>query len=182
MQVSGNLPMGEAQKACKLLMRRVFGWKRYFAAIYFCALSILMFGGASVFYSPKSEINFGWIWFFACLVVGLIAYQVIWKKIAFSTFQDRGAPAVSAITYSVTDRGLVLNSEESEQLFYWSAVSELTMNRTYCVFIVRGMGYVIPRRFFSDRTVEQDFLVEAWTHMTPEARARGANLPAYLTA
>lgn len=156
--VSGDLPLGEPQKICAMLSRRVFGWRRYvplISALVLIVLIYVMSVALSALGVPSLVTALAAL---VALVAGLRAIQWLSRKATSQALRERGSAASHVITYSLVPQGLKCASERGENLCYWSAIDEVARTRDHWVFMTLGMGYVLPRRFFNNTLEEQRFV------------------------
>lgn len=111
---------------------------------------------------------------FACigLVVGLLIIQRLTGPAMRKALAERGQAYEQALALHLTPQGLVYELADLTMTARWPCVTDLYRTRKYWVFLVQSSAMVLPRRFFATPEAEHDFIVEAMSRMTDEARAR----------
>lgn len=109
--------------------------------------------------------------------MGLIRYRQ-WS--IGRALKARGKTLVTPVTFTADDLGLGMDSPEAQMRLAWSAVTDLLRTKAHWVFVVGGMGYCLPRRFFASIEDERAFIRSAMARLSEGARERSGKAAAFV--
>lgn len=172
MEVSGSLAVGESGVALTYIKaRRGLSPRQIKLILVACASAVGIPVGAWV-----SE---SWLWAgvsveFAIvgLIVGVFVVQVLSGPALRKSLAQRGQKHVLPLTLRLTPDALVYDLDDLVMTARWSCVTDLFKTRKHWVFLVQSSAMVLPRRLFATPDAERDFIGQALSRMTAEARAR----------
>lgn len=170
MEVTGEVGINEGQKACAPLRKHLFGAKRFMPWVFLLSYLAALVGVVTLFdrFAPR--------WSLVGILVLAAAAYALWirycRRMGPKAWMERGVPPLTTVSFRLEGERLVIVGPNSETRLHWSAVSQITRDKTYWLFIGPGLAYFLPVRFFTDREAEQAFLDACLERLTPEARAR----------
>ena len=171
MEVSGEIAMADAQRACAPLGKRLYGWKRLGGLAYLIPALFLGLLAQTVV-DWFIEGGFGIIAFFATLAAGTWVAVRQTRNIQRRAWEKRGVPSLSTIRYRATDEGLHFIGPLAETRLSWAGLTEIAPGGQAWLFIGQGVAHFLPKRIFSGADAECAFLAECLARMTPQSRAR----------
>ena len=179
--VRGDLPLGEAQKACGLINRRILGWRRIVPLVSGLGLGLLICLGVSLLHQLGVPAALAVLAAPVLFVLGMVGIRRLCGASTNQALRHRGAPSSHRVSYEVSPEGFRVNSDVAESLYYWTAIDELACSRDHWVVLVLGMGLVAPRRFFATPLDEKEFVQAIFDKLSPEARARSHGAAQFLS-
>ena len=185
MQISGEMTIGETRSARVLMRRILLGWKRFSPWLYLGAFAGLIVGLFELGPLMPARLG-GSTTVFVVFVVGVAGTYwgyFWWTRASVSEGWRRvGLQKSSMIAFSATPEAFRVESAVATTTVPWSGVYMVAPNRRYWIFMIPGVAYCIPKRFFPSPTSEVDFLREVWDALPAEARARSGLLKDRLSA
>jgi len=185
MQISGEMTIGETRSARVLMRRVLLGWKRFSPWIYFGVFAALIAGLFELGPLMPSRLGGSATVFviFAVGVAGTYWGYLWWARTSVSDGWRRvGLQKASTIAFSATPDSFTVESSVAKTTVPWAGVYMVAPNRRYWIFMIPGIAYCVPKRFFSSPTSEVEFLREVWDALPAEAQARSGQLKDRLSA
>jgi YcxB-like protein len=185
MQVSGEMTIGETRSARVLMRRVLLGWKRFSPWIYFGVFAALIVGLIELGPLMPSRLG-GSATVLVIYVVGVVGTYwgyFWWTRTSVSDGWRRvGLQKASTIAFSATPDSFTVETSVAKTTVPWAGVYMVAPNRRYWIFMIPGIAYCVPKRFFATPNSETEFLAAVWDGLPPEARARSNQLQARLAA
>jgi hypothetical protein len=182
-EVGGEYRLGEAKGAEWLLSKRVSGFGLGAFAIYVAGLVIAAFTVPYLVDLALPEAVTGGAHLLLIVVV-CVAFILGWQRWRRANLVKgwvaRGVQNPSPTTFRIEDAVLVVAGAQSEIRVDWNAVSEIARGQAFWCLIGPGLGYCLPKRFFSDEAAERAFLRAALARMSEAARARSREATAFV--
>jgi hypothetical protein len=175
MEVSGETRLGETTAAGQLLARKLMGRGWGPLAVYLIALAAVLMLSSTVLplFLSEAEVGIGAPALVILTAVGGFWLFMKWRLRSLVTgWQARGVPMLSAVTFRIDPDAMQVDNAGVHVRCLWPGVSELAQTKLHWVFIVPGLAYCVPKRFFATPAEERAFVRAALERMTPEARAR----------
>jgi uncharacterized membrane protein len=184
MQISGEMTVGETRSARALMRRILLGWKRFGLLIY-CGVSAALIVGL-IELGPLMPAWLGgqastFIVFFAAVVGAYCGYLWWMRTSVTSGWRRLGLQKASKVVFSATPDAFTIEGTATKTSVPWSGVYMVAPNRGYWIFMIPGIAYCVPKRFFTSPTSEVEFLREVWDALPTEAQARSVQLKASLS-
>ena len=118
--------------------------------------------------------------FLATIFALVIGFQRLDRWQMRRLMAARGLHDANPVAFTISNEGLRMESEFSDTILKWPAVSEIVPLPLYWMIIVGRNGYLIPRRSFSNSEDERAFASEIMRHLGPEAIERSDDATAFL--
>lgn len=181
MEVSGQVSMADAQRACAPLGKRLHGWRRYAGLI---VLIPVVFAGllAQTIFDFFVEGGFGIFAFLISLGVGFFLMLKVGYSMTQKSWSKRGVPLASTVTYRLLDDGILFEAPFAATHVKWLGVTEIAPGRDAWLFITQGAAHFLPRRLFQSKLDESAFLAACLNRMTPEAQGRSVEAAALIAS
>ena len=185
MQISGEMTIGETRFAQPALQKILLGWRRFGYLVYFGLLVFILFvvGELGKYLpGPIAGSPFEPILLMAA-VFGVWRGYVWWARTSVTAGWRRlGAPDLSKVTFEAAPDAFVIDTPGYKVSIPWNGVLMVGPDRSYWIFMIRGLAYCVPKRFFASPDAESAFLDQVWAALPPEAQARSRLLKARLAA
>jgi hypothetical protein len=184
MYVSGEMTIDETLTVQPALQSILLGRRRYAYLLYLGALAFIVFGIGShtipmlgfIYGSPLEPI---------AAIAAIYAFwrgYLWWSRSSLTAGWRRiGASFVSSATFEVATDAFVIDTPDYKVSIPWSGVLLVDPDRRYWLFMVRGVAYCLPKRFFSSPKAELEFLNGVWASLSPAAQARSPQLKSRLS-
>lgn len=182
MQASGVMKLGETASASWALSRaNGFGILAY--VVYLAGLMAAMMGATTLASAVLPEAVAGALGLPIIAGVGVVGVLAMmrWRRWRMRKTQAaRGGPVDTPVTFRIEEDALILEQPHALVRVGWPGVSEVLALKAYWVFVVSGMGYCLPRRFFVDAAAERAFIRAVLQRMEPAARERSPKAAAFV--
>lgn len=93
---------------------------------------------------------------------------------------ERGQAYEQQLTFRLTPEGIVYDLTDLTMVARWSCVTDLYQTRKYWVFLVQSSAIVLPRRLFTAREDELNFIARAVSQMPAAAQERSPDATKFL--
>ena len=186
--VEGQIHVGEANAACGRIRKSQIGLPWYLIGVLLIPIFAIAGGFAeegvrSALGRPVAQSALGDL---IGLVIGGWLYLNLCRRLSVAQFRKqlhaRGLPLDMPSRFELTPEQLVHTGHGMTTSADWSGVTELFRVKGYWIFMAVSLPFVVPERFFADRRSEREFIAEALSRMSPEARARSADASKFLEA
>ena len=106
------------------------------------------------------------------LIIGALVVQRISGPLMRKALTERGQAYEQQLTFRLTPEGIVYDLTDLTIAARWSCVTDLYQTRKYWVFLVQSSAMVLPRRLFTAREDELNFIARAVSQMPAAAQER----------
>jgi hypothetical protein len=183
MQADGEMRMGEAASAASWALSRANGFGILGYLVYFVVYFAVLMGVINLAERLLPPMWSGLLILPLILVTAVggiygMTRMRLWRM--SRTQVARGGVALTPVSYRLDEDALEVRQPHALTRVEWPGVSELMSLKQHWVFVVSGMGYCLPRRFFADVAAERAFIRAALGRLSGEARSRSAKAAAFV--
>jgi YcxB-like protein len=179
MDVSGEMTIGETRSARALMRRVLLGWKRFGLLIYLGLYGMIL--AAFLKLAPLVPDSLGGrnatlVAFVLSVIAAYWGYLWWVRTSATSAWRRLGQQRVSKVVFSATSDAFTIEGPTTKTSVAWSGVYMVAPDRRYWIFMIPGMAYCVPKRFFDSPNSETQFLTAVWEALPADARTRSTHL------
>lgn len=182
MQVSGQMQMGETAAASWALSRAngfgMLSFIVYLAAVVVAMLVVSNVVSIALPADVADALSLPVIMGAAVLSVFAVMRWRRWRM--RRTQIARGGLVSTPVSFRIAEDALVLEQPHVLMRVNWPGVSEILSLKAYWIFVVSGMGYCLPRRFFADAAAERSFIRLVLERIEPAARERSGKAATFV--
>lgn len=183
MQADGEMRVGEAAAAASWALSRANGFGVMGYLVYLAIYFVVLMGMVTLVERLLPPMWSGLLTLPLILVTAFggiygMTRMRLWRM--RRTQAARGGVPLTPVSYRLEDDAFVVQQPRALTRVEWAGVSELMSLKKHWVFVVSGMGYCLPRRFFGAPADERAFIRAALGRMTPEARNRSAKAATFV--